>query len=83
MRPPPNAVQIGRLRRLLQGKVPTKNLQWPKPEGAKCPARYNHIATLTNLQQSFIVTLALFCVQVGPTKSPYLMVLVNITEPKT
>lgn len=35
---PPNPVQKGSLRRLLQGKVPIKNFKWPKPPKAKCPA---------------------------------------------
>jgi len=35
---PPNLVQKGRLRRLLQGKVPIKGFTWPKPPEAKCPA---------------------------------------------
>ena len=34
---PPNAVQKVRLRRLLQGKVPFKNVIWPKPAEAECP----------------------------------------------
>ena len=35
---PPNQVQKGRLRRLLQGRVPIKGFIWPKPPDAKCPA---------------------------------------------
>lgn len=35
---PPNAVQRGRARRLLKGKVPKKNRQWPELVGAKCLA---------------------------------------------
>ena len=34
---PPNQVQRGRLRRLLQGKVPVKGFAWPKHPEAKCP----------------------------------------------